>query len=317
LELEDGPVARVTISQHGGDPANPIIGCGRDSNLSTALSRAYGETIERLAAEEFYKNMGSSVSSRRIAISRESLCDLGEEMTTSAPRRLRTSNGWAVHYSPDTAISNAANEAIERHLLIYSFLKNGWEGFALNKEIQVLGKRLTLLSTRYTIGGRRAGMALAKLANFPGFTTGYTCGPELQFSSGQCWSRAIYEAVEPASAIDNGDPSTLERQLAAKDPLQATQAHYALCGAGDPSFSHAGPTISLADEIQAKVHLIDLREKWSLPFPFYAAYVFSDQLIPLVFKRWIDECAESRRYVLGILSSLGLLEEFPNVHPVI
>ena len=89
-----------------------ISGFGSDPSRKVAAVKCAAETIERITMFDYFSEV------------------------SSLPLGLQTSNGWAVHQTKAIAKQNALNEAIERHLLLKSYLLHGWDGFRLHSQIK-------------------------------------------------------------------------------------------------------------------------------------------------------------------------------------
>lgn len=305
---------RVTVSYKSSPDGRPIIGCGRDINLSTAMSRAYGEAIERVVAQKVFAEL-SEAKCYQIVFHGRDIRIIDCAPTSIPPRGLRTSNGWACHFNLSSSVHNSIAEAMERHILLHSFLRWGWQGFSNDSSVYVLGKFVRLLRARVQMAGYRAGLALANLVKHPGFTTGYSCGL-LSGDDGKFWEKAALESAEPAMIWDNLARAELIKRSESLDPMEWTQAHYAL-GSNGCDFLDEGEELRLENPVEASLLLIDVQRALRLPFPFFASYVFSEELIPLAFKRRIDGCTESARWMNRVLHRYSLSVEFPGVHPVV
>lgn len=309
-----GSVIRATVQSAA--TSEKIIGCGRSLDMTTALSCAYGEVVERHVARDVSSAM-DEINVIHTEVKGEAITVLDSKLAPLPPRRLRSSNGWAVHFDLVSAARNAIKEAFERHILLYTFLKYGWSGFMNYGRHPEHSKSLLRLLSRVEFAEHRAGMVIAELQNFPGFTTGYFCETNL-ISKNACWQHASLEALEPALSIDEEKESSLIERLRSEDPLECTQMYYVF---QDPPFSFLGTsereTINLKPSAEVKLVLICLHKSWALPFPFYAAYAFSETLIPLTFNHYLQQCSSSRTYMQQILSAHSLNSELPNVHPII
>lgn len=309
IELPERTLSRVTVT-HAASTGKPIIGCGRDVNLSSALSRAYGEACERLVAQDVYDAEMPLVGSRIRVAGEDIEVSAAEETFALPPPGLRTSNGWAVHFDFATAVRGAVAEVLERHILLYAFFSRGWAGFRAAGETELLGKRIQLLDAGVTCAGYRAGLAMARLERHAGFTAGFTSAPIA--AREEFWLQAVLEAAEPAVALDRQSPAEVEALARSADPLEHAQAHYAREARPAPGVAR---TLDLGADIELRLASFDLGRKWNLPFPFHAAFVTGESTLPLLFKSTVDACPQSRAQVDRLLAHHGL--ELPDVHPII
>jgi len=296
-----------------------LAGCGRHEDLSLALSRAYAETIERVVALEAQNEMDFTAT-HELFLDEKTISVSGAPCPAPMPpSAIRTTNGWAVHFSIEGAIQVALREAIERHLLLLSFLKCGWLGFCRGETISWDGLQVHSLGTRFSLGGFRAGMVAAKLHSHPGYTFGYFCDDETSFQSSRRWIHALLEAYEPAKFFEQQSPRQVQESLAsAKDPLDRTQLYYVLSNDTEIQGVRKGEDVcspwDSKTRFVAKVAVVDIGKKMNLGFGFFGAFVFGGSLIPLYFKDTLDPGSvaylerQLAPYQIGVL---------PNVHPIL
>jgi hypothetical protein len=313
--------SRATVSLFESVQQNTdLFGCGRDESLSTALSKAYVETIERTVALEalneegfialhhlYWNNDGFSISRTH-------------RHQAMPPKNLRTTNGWAVHFDLSQAINNAFNEAIERHLLLLTFLQYGWSGFQIGSPINWDGLDMISAASPLVFCGMRAGIVATKVLNHPGYTFGYFCDRTENFPQSPRWLHAMMEGFEPARYYQNESTAQIREKLSIEsNPMDRTQLRYVLDGELFDSHSNSSsiglqliepnPALPLANVV-----VIDISAKWNLEFPLYAAYIFGHSLIPLFFKERLDP--DANVYLAKILGQFNV-SELPDVHPIL
>lgn len=146
-----------------------VAGHGYDADPSIATMKGALELVERkVVTEYFYRNPSET---------------------------LKNSNGWAVHFSEEQARKAAVREAIERHILLYTFLKSGWREFVLLKEEQTQKGRVQFLVSPYSCNAHFAGLILYRDLRFPGVSFGYMADQLGEIQSSRRWKHAIFEAV--------------------------------------------------------------------------------------------------------------------------
>lgn len=226
------------------------------------------------------------------------------------PKVLQTSNGFAVHFSEAEAIQAATHEAIERHLLQYSFLKDGWTGFEYLSKKTVGDESLLYVASKYSINDLRAGMILATSKKFPGISFGYFVDQANKIESSPRWAHAAHEAldkIEPFLQIMNSQDSDIK-------PIDQgilnwmTWPHEAL------KFSNKEP-VQVLPSLTLDTKTFNLSERWSLDFPLYGAYCFSPHLLPLIV---VDRLNKSDSvFILDLLKKFNLPLEIPERNPVL
>jgi hypothetical protein len=226
------------------------------------------------------------------------------------PKPFRNSNGWAVHFLPEKARRKSMREALERHLLLKSFIEFGWSGFNHIQTIEADDIAIYLFSSRYTCQGLCAGLAVAKSEKFDGISLGNTVGEISEMPSSDFWYPAIFEAAdkillgeEGAEPIKGTSWIHRETNRFLVEPFdisifgQDSSQSYLECAAGD-----------------FHVETIDLSRKLGLSFPFYAAFTSGGNLIPLCWRSELD--LEGFEYLDPILMKNGITE-FPERHPIL
>lgn len=146
-----------------------LAGHGYDTDPSVAALKGAAELIERKVVAEYFRQN---------------------------PRELfKNSNGWAVHFSKNLADSAALREALERHILLYTFLRSGWNEFVLlDHKVTEKGEAFFLVSP-YVCNGYFASLVVYKDHRFPGVSFGHMADLLEKFNSTPRWGHALFEAV--------------------------------------------------------------------------------------------------------------------------
>lgn len=268
--------------------SHKLAGFGRGVTKRLAFVKAIAEFYERRLMFEAFSNELSFV-----------------------PKVLQTSNGFAVHFSQDQAIRAATNESVERHLLQYSFLKDGWSGFELIEEKNMGDETVTFVASRYEINGLRAGMVLARSARFPGISFGYFAEESNKIKSSPRWSHAISEA------LDKIDPFLKLAQAVSSveySPIEQGILNWMMMSHEKINFSKGG-VIQTLPTSTFDINCFNLAERWNLDFPFYGAYCFSPNLLPLLIVDRIKQ--PDLKYVSEVLKKFNLPSQIPTRNPVL
>lgn len=221
----------------------------------------------------------------------------------------RNSNGFAVHFSRDQAKQASLREALERHILQYAFLKDGWQGFWLFEKKQDVFD-ISKIIARYTCSGHAAGMVVARSKNFAGVSLGYLCTPTDEIQASTRWTHATQEA------FDKIDPMlTLIREGGSdwlSEPI-ANEAHYWISHCHQISFGKNHTKEIPRPNLVTSA--IDLSAAWGLDFPFFGAFTFGDNLLPLLIPGRIGP--EQSSNVKDILRRVGLSPNIPKRNPIL
>lgn len=146
-----------------------IAGHGYDPDSSMAALKAAAELVERRAVIEYFRRNPQEV--------------------------LHNSSGWAVHLSRSSAIEAARREAIERHLLLYTYLCSGWSEFVLLDKRSTNNGTATFLVSPYAQNGYFAGLVVYRDNRFPGVSFGYLADHLEKIQTSPRWNHALFEAV--------------------------------------------------------------------------------------------------------------------------
>ncbi len=246
-------------------------------------------------------------------VERKAMMDYFSAYRESVPRELHTSNGWAVHQSASLAKQAAVNEALERHLLLKSYIAFGWRGFVPFETIESPEIKIQFLTSVYRIEGKAAGLVAASVPHYPGVSFGYCVGAESDLSKSHFWESAIYEAVDRILTL-NGESIDLALDpqswmlKAAKEFLE--EPFDKICLMHDQNL----PIVE--SEPKLDVEVFNLTDRWGLNFPLYAAFAHGPEVIPLYPTTELWD--ESKRYLLPILKANGLsIDHLATRHPIL
>lgn len=267
--------------------AKEVAGFGRGPTKRLAYVKAIAEFYERRLMYEAFSNELSHI-----------------------PKSLQTSNGFAVHFSKEDAVQAATNEAIERHLLQYSFLKDGWKGFEYLNKKTIGDESLTYVASKYSINDLRAGMVLTTSKRFPGISFGYFVDQENKIESSPRWTHATHEAldkIEPFLQIVNSQ--NLDTKPIEQGILDWMTKPYENLTFSNKESVQALPSLTLETKI------FNLSERWGLNFPLFGAYCFSPHLLPLIV---VDRLSKSDSVlILDLLKKFNLPLRIPERNPVL
>lgn len=270
---------------------------GRSESRKVAAVKCAAEYVERKFMVEWFHDCESD----------------DKPYETLPPKLLQTSNGWAVRDSPERALQAARYEALERHLLLKSFLKFGWSGFQLIESMKAENIDLYFLKSRFRAGEYVAGLVVAKSSLYPGVSFGYGLGKASEIQSSQFWESAIFEAIEKIQVLDGRsidltcDTSTwvtagIKRHLESPFDLAA--------------LSKGKNEIAICEDVpKGYSRIFDLRQQWSLDLPLFAAYAWGGGLIPLFCENRLG--ISERTYLQNVLRQNGLSETAIVGHPIV
>lgn len=282
--------------------------CGRGPTKLEAATRCIGEWLERKAAFELFEENPEKIPAALIEVAendspstfkRKGLHDL-------LPMEFWTTNGWAIHTNQEQASENALSEAIERSLLVNSFLRWGWRGFIQIGETSVEGAQFYSCISRYKTEKFSAGFAIVKDPVTQGLSFGHFAHESESIAQNSKWTQALYESLDKFGAdLDRTRP---------EDPL-AVDASWYLKNKGNFSLSDDKTPQEKIKFSSYCLHSEDLSKKWDLPFPLYSSFVFGGDLMPLFVPS--DLTDEGHKYVRKIADSLGFHAVIPERMPVL
>ena len=283
-------------------------GFGRSSERLTAATIAVNEMLERLIARKALRESGLGTQlSIQVSEGKIAITDLKSPVRLPSPG-LRTSNGWAIHFSSQAAINNAAREALERHILLLSYLREGWRGFCFDKPVPFQSATVTPGKAFVTAGGFRAGIVVTTGDKARGATFGYLCDREADFAQSSKWLSAFFESYEQWADL------TTETETKRSDSiLHQYQRHY--FETDRPQLLSEDREALIIQGVSGNLAVFDLQKLFDSPFPLFAAYVFGGDLIPLFLRQKMS---------LGEIDSLqallqvyGIEKSLPEIHPIL
>lgn len=290
-----------------------FIGVGRAHDRLNASSKAIGECLERYFAKYIFSTQPKLIGTTIVVKGKEvSFQDVNN--FTFPLSGLRSSNGWAVHFSPEMALAQSLFEALERHILLFTFLRDGWDGFVYYDGPEYNKIDFSSLISKYSVAEFKAGISIAKVQNYSGILMGYCSDLCDKIAASTEWLQAFFEVYENAVIYSNPDTNT-NGQMAKESSLLLDYLHHFL-RTPSPSFKRTANSNQITQktqEITTQVLLLDLSSNFN--FPFYATYVCGIDLIPLFFSQNLDPAA--RTHIQGILKKKGLSGEIPFYHPII
>ena len=265
-----------------------ISGFGSHQSRKLAAIKCAAETLERIQMLDYFSK------------------------SLTVPVKLQTSNGWAVHSSANQAKDKALAEATERHLLLKSFFRSGWNGFKLIQTIETENITLYLVLGKYTYKNQVSVLVAARSKKFSGVSFGYGLGMMENLNSSDFWSAAIFEAVDRILVPSEAKESSL------KDNWIRQELNQYLNNSFDFSVlkenTHSDFFEAESEFVSVEFTINDLSKKYGLPFSLYSAFVKSDDLIPLFTTKHLNQ--EALAYLKPILEKHKIFE-LPEGHPIL
>lgn len=274
----------VEIKNHNSSENASFYGTGRDSLASTSLVKAYAEAAERMAMYLF-KSCRITPKSKIFQFSDGRFTLSSGQEVEKIPRELINSSGWAVELDPKKSFNNAFEEALERHLLQYSFLKADWSGFSFVRNLNQNGYNIELYETNYTIFGKKAYLTKTKSLRHLGYSYGFSLKSNCDNQNKVKITQSLLESLEPLLIFDLMDEETikkiiltsndfLERKMLAN--ILEDQNSFSLVETKTFDFE-----IKWNDSAKLTVIQFDLKDFLRVPFSIFATYVYSPFLISL------------------------------------
>lgn len=270
-------------------------GFGASFERQSAAVKAIAEFFERKAARLFFADVNEKLDQHQ-----------GKAYAFKA---FQTTNGWAVHQTLEQAKNAAYLEALERHILLCSFIQSGWDGFTIIDQKETSDVKFYSLVSKFSCNGYKAGIAIAKSKKFSGVTFGYLCAKENEILNSPKWEHAMFEAlgqIEMHLKIENIE------SLKPRGSLEEMAQWFLLTDWIEPKFSSKLESIKLND-INPNFYDEDLIKTCGAPLN--ASYCYGGGLLPLFFP--INFSEHSKKYVTDILSANGLSNLIPKRHPVL
>jgi len=140
---------------------------GRSQDRRLAVIKCAAEAIERDYMVRYFQKAGPNETAQSFHLTEEGF-STGEPRTIQIPPQgLRTSNDWALRATQAEASQGAIMEALERHLLLKSFLRFGWKGFRVVQEIKSEEMTILFLTSRFSASALIAGLVVAQSPLYP------------------------------------------------------------------------------------------------------------------------------------------------------
>jgi hypothetical protein len=291
----------------------PCFSYGRSHLREKAALKCVAEYIERTLMIQFFGRAQTATSAERAYLAEGKISFLSTGIFALPPKQLHTSNGWAVHRTAQEAQRAASFEALERHLLIKTFIHSGWRGFVRIKQFQCNDIQVTFLGSSFCAAGHRAGMVVAASPAHAGVSLGYCVMPSNQMENVEFWEPAFFEAIDKILLLKGRgvdlscDPHSWIL-AGIKDYLENPFDFSALRDDGNAAEN---------DEVSPHFNLksFDLSRELGLPIPVYAAYAWGEDLLPLYPHGDLDPTAVD--YIRAILEKNGLPPDVPAKHPIL
>ncbi len=263
---------------------------GRSQNRKVAALKCAAEFVERKFMLDFFGKSGENL----------------------LPLAFHTSNGWAVHFNKAEAQKRSYLEALERHLLLRSYLAFGWQGFRLIQKIKSPEMDLYFLTSRYLSDGFISGLVVTKSPKYPGVSFGYCIGEEKDVFTAQFWESALFESVDRILTLDG------EKIDLSADPKSwlRSEAKFYLENPFDLSLiqNESGEVIPIHTP-EHNTKSFDISDLYGIPTPFYAAYSWGQDLIPIFHRAALSDHAAD--YLRNTFRRNGICTEIPTRHPVL
>ncbi len=280
-QLQIGTLSYSLFSTEGiGGPAH-----GRDPLRKLALIKCIAEHFERQAMQEYFSKCFQT------------------------PNTFRNSNGWAAHFDLAAAMAASRNELLERHLLLKSFLKFGWDGFCLKHSFSIDGLEIKLLTSRFVTESRISGIAITKGQSQNGVSFGYCNGEKGRLGSLEFWKPAIFESIDKLFVLGNNRMQVAENASWIEKGIQ----HYlteplSVCLSDNSSI--------LTPELNYCTEVFNLKSRLNLKSQFWAARTTANNAVPLFDTGCLS--SDGISFVKSALENNGIdAYHLPQRHPIL
>ncbi len=284
-----------------------MSGFGRSQDELTAAVKACAEALERTTYREFIKQNGSLNLQIQQTLSGMKI-ESNDHPKQIAPS-FQNSNGWAVGFSSSSAIERAKVEALERHLLLLTSIKDRWNGFYEISRTTIGGIEFTSLLSRYTLAGYSAGIGIARSEKFKGASFGYICDKTQDIKTSPKWEQVFYESFDYIRV------RSAQGNFKQQQGLIFQELEYYLENDFTEKFLTNSEIISTSESFNSNLAVIDLAKTLGLNFPFFAAVIHGQDLLPLYFKKSLT--AEGENNLKEGLKSFGIFQTIPDRHPIL
>ena len=321
--LPFGTYYRFTVECFLPHLGKKVLGIGRSANRVSAASKACGEALERIVAFEAMVENISSVTQVDICDGNISTRKISEcKHDVFPPKELRNSNGWAIHFDMNSAILSSVIECLERHILLFSYLKEGWDAFYRGECPSYEDVKLSSLVSKHGVGGFSAGICLSQTRDHHGVTLGYLSDSSDNIWQSAGWKKAFFESIEQALFF-KGKPAESDPKSAEfcygeieKNQLYFLRREHDLDEGSPFEDLNNTPINDAFKKVSANLVVLDVSRKLGLGFPMYAAYTYGGDMIPLYFRSALDSLT-AHEYLSSILRANGLSGPIAEYHPIL
>lgn len=288
------------------------IGTGRDTTRATALSKAIGEAIERFAMHTIFRQKTPLELTYTINFGTDRSFEIvkSTDIFRIEDSAFKTSNGWSSHFSFEQAITNSISEAFERHILLKSFYKYGWNGFFAS-EVKSDNFKMYSLISRLKVSEHQAGIVVFRHPLYKGGLFGYLCDREEKILKSPKWLHALFEAQD---AFDSAKRSKSGQFEFLNTPI-GRYANYWLDFSGWTFNTTASNFLEIDNSISGKLVCFEVSKFFSMPQKYYVSLVGYGDFIPLIFSKPIG--LKSEKYFRSVLDFHGISFPPPYYHPVL
>lgn len=287
--------------------ATTMYGFGRSESRRLAAIKSSAELIERMAYHSFVKSESRLNLCLKVEMQKWSI----SSSTDSRPieKSFHNSNGWAVDFSAKGAIDRAVREALERHILLLSYIKHGWSGFFQIDETKISHFNFRSLVSKYSVAGFTAGIGICQSPAFQGASFGYLSDQSDKILTSEKWEQSFYEAFDYIRMREDNPKANIQNDLISKE------LEYFLNKPFIEVCDERQKTTELSSKATADLAVIDLKESLDLPFPFFAAVVHGGDLLPLYLNQSLTE--SGRLQLQKTLKNISVDAVYPERHPIL
>ncbi len=261
---------------------NTVIGSGRCMTKSGSIAKALAEAIERQTMMSFYSN--NNVFNLRANIAdTNSLRIMPALEGFSVPfDEFKTSNGWASHWNLSKAFENSKMEALERHILLYTYLKFGWNGFSFSNSGHWNEFEVYSAFSKVSSANSSAGICVALNKAYTGMLFGYLADSTDSIVSSTKWVNALYEMYDAFTVAKN--------KLKTNGFFEYYQTDIGKYGnywlsKKPPNFNCSQPIVFEDVEVEdCYAEAFEVSEMFEMDFPYYVTTIGFGNLIPLFFE---------------------------------
>jgi hypothetical protein len=271
-----------------------LVGHGRSSLPETALLKAFGEVVERLAMKNYFASgidHAATASLKRYSDGTFQASDITHE---TIPNAFSSSNGWAVHFNLKDAVRNAIFEAVERHVLQLNYWNNGlrflepvalheWNGYKFH---------IAEANTEFT--GMKVIVCAAEHRDYQGLFFGHQILESREITQAN-FHRAGIEAFQLAEA------GRINRRIL----TVFDEINYKFADSSAIKNEFLGESrivkLNVTRDLNFAIMAWDLGKSLDLGFPSFAVWAYSDCLLPLylgtekmkIFEPWLHHRANN------------------------